>query len=345
MTPPNLLPWRGGREPADRVPPAVPQPISVEDTYASSRGEEGGLPLPEPMPPEAIFSDDLPRLPSGTVVGERYKIEDVIGEGGVSVVYRCSHSFLRKDVAIKVLRPELATMPPVVERFHREARSVAQLDHPNIVRVIDFGKSNTGSLFLVMDLIEGVSLADEIEREGYLAPTAAVRVVVSILTGLEHAHGRGVIHRDLKPDNIMLVATESGPTEVKILDFGIAKLGDVEIGSRPITEAGMVFGTPRYMSPEQAAGEPVDHRSDLFAVGIILYQLLSGQLPFDGDTTVQILRRVLTQPAPRLRVNGLPSVTSEALADVVALALAKSPEQRYPSARKMREALQACFPL
>ena len=313
--------------------------------YGSEESEDIGLPLPEPLPPEAIFTTEVPRLPAGTVIGERYKIEEVIGEGGVSVVYRCSHSFLRKDVAIKVLRPELASMPPVVERFHREARSVAQLDHPNIVRVIDFGKSSSGSLFLVMDLIEGTSLADQLEREGWLAPTNAVRIAISILTGLEHAHSRGVIHRDLKPDNIMILGAETGPAEVKILDFGIAKLGDVEIGSRPITEAGMVFGTPRYMSPEQAAGEPVDHRSDLFAIGIILYQLLSGQLPFDGETTVQILRRVLTQPAPRLMVNGLPSTTSEALADVVARALAKNPEERFPSARVMREALQSCFPL
>ena len=325
----------------------APEPEVDDDgaVFGDDDAETDGLPLPEPLPPEAIFGDEVPRLPSGTIIGERYKIEEVIGEGGVSVVYRCSQIFLRKDVAIKVLRPELATMPPVVERFHREARSVAQLDHTNIVRVIDFGKSSAGSLFLVMDLIDGISLADEIDREGYLAPTSAVRIVISILTGLEHAHNRGVIHRDLKPDNIMLVARDSGPTDVKILDFGIAKLGDVEIGSRPITEAGMVFGTPRYMSPEQAAGEPVDHRSDLFAVGIILYQLLSGQLPFDGETTVQILRRVLTQPAPRLKVNGLPGATSEALADVIALALAKNPEERYPSARTMREALQACFPL
>ena len=333
--------------PSDFGGPALGADGSAHPSAAASsaEAEDETLPLPEPLPPDAIFSDDVPRLPVGTVLGERYRIEDVIGEGGVSVVYRCSHSFLRKDVAIKVLRPELATMPPVVERFHREARSVAQLDHPNIVRVIDFGKSNSGSLFLVMDLIEGVSLADQIEREGWLVPTSAVRLVISILTGLEHAHGRGVIHRDLKPDNIMIVGVENGTTEVKILDFGIAKLGDVEIGSRPITEAGMVFGTPRYMSPEQAAGEPVDHRSDLFAVGIILYQLLSGQLPFDGETTVQILRRVLTQPAPRLRVNGLPNATSEALADVVDQALAKNPEDRFPSARTMREALQACFPL
>ncbi|MEM7674618.1 MAG: serine/threonine-protein kinase, partial [Myxococcota bacterium] len=166
----------------------------------------GDLPAPEPLPPEAVspealFTGEVTRLPAGAVIGERYKVEGVIGEGGVSVVYRGSHSFLRKDVAIKVLRAELATLPPVVERFHREARSVAQLDHPNIVRVIDFGKTSTGSLFLVMDLIEGISLAEQIEKEGWLAPTNAVRIVSSILTGLEHAHGRGVIHRDLKPDN------------------------------------------------------------------------------------------------------------------------------------------------
>ena len=347
VEPPSLFPDEEVTYPAER-PAFIPVEPEVDDgtVYGIDENDDvAGLPLPEPLPPEAIFTDDVPRLPAGTVVGERYKIDEVIGEGGVSVVYRGSHSFLRKDVAIKVLRPELATMPPVVERFHREARSVAQLDHPNIVRVIDFGKSASGSLFLVMDLIEGISLADQIEREGWLAPTNAVRITISILTGLEHAHSRGVIHRDLKPDNIMIVGAETGPAEVKILDFGIAKLGDVEIGSRPITEAGMVFGTPRYMSPEQAAGEPVDHRSDLFTVGIILYQLLSGQLPFDGETTVQILRRVLTQPAPRLRLNGLPSATSEALADVVAQALAKNPEERFPSARTMREALQGCFPL
>lgn len=278
-------------------------------------------------------------LRPGDVIQDRYRVIDELGRGGMSIVYRAEHTLLLKDVAMKLLRPELSMLKNVVERFQREARSVCRLDDPNIVRVTDFGRTKDGLLYLVMDLIDGRSLASLLDAEGRMTPDQAIPLVDQILSGLEHAHRFEIVHRDLKPENIMLVERDDQRL-VKILDFGIAKLGNAD--QKSITQAGTVFGTPRYMSPEQAAGEPVDHRTDLYTVGVILYQLLTGRVPFEGDSTVQLLAKVLTQDPPPLQVQGARESTRQALEQVVFQALAKEPEDRFASARAFRRALEAC---
>lgn len=285
---------------------------------------------------------DAPQaLEPGALVGDRYRVLDMIGQGGVSVVYRAEHILLGKEVALKVLRPELSGMRLAVDRFRREARSLCQLDHPRIVRVTDFGRAENGALFLVMELFRGESLYSLLQRHGPLPPELALSLADQVLSGLAHAHERGVVHRDLKPENIMVVRTVHG-IEARILDFGIAKLAG-EDGVDPLTRAGAVFGTPRYMSPEQAAGDPVDHRTDLYTVGVLLYELLTGRVPFDGDTTMQILSRVLTLPPPPLGVTFALPELGEALERVVARALAKDREERFSSAEQLRRELYACW--
>ncbi len=301
-------------------------------------------PLRDVTPPEIATTGDVlggsETLKAGDVIGDRYRVIDELGEGGMSVVYRVEHMLLLKQMALKLLRPELSSLPSVVERFQLEARSVCQLDDPNIVRVTDFGRQPNGSLYLVMDYLEGESLAARLRHQGQLAPMTAVDVAVQILSGLSHAHRFGVVHRDLKPENIMLVP-KFDRTQVKILDFGIAKLAAREEAdsAKPITQAGTVFGTPRYMSPEQASAEPVDLRADLYAVGVILYECLSGQPPFDGPSAVKILAKVLTEDPPRLNLSEPNKRVGTEIEAVVMRALEKEKEDRFPTADAFRAAL------
>lgn len=331
---------------------ATPRQGPPQDSSPASRG----LPVSrkpaarpsddrEVTPPEVASTADVlqasdPGLKPGDVIGDRYRVLDELGEGGMSVVYRVEHTLLLKKMALKLLRPELSSMPSVVERFQLEARSVCQLDDPNIVRVTDFGRQPSGSLYLVMDYLEGESLAARLRREGQLDVRETVDVVAQILSGLAHAHRAGVVHRDLKPENIMLVPKYER-IQVKILDFGIAKLAhrDDEGSAKPITQAGTVFGTPRYMSPEQASAEPVDMRADLYAVGVILYECLCGEPPFDGSSAVKILSKVLTEDPPPLRLQEPTPQEGQALEAVVMKALEKEKEDRFSSALVFREAL------
>ncbi|MGF1510461.1 MAG: protein kinase [Myxococcota bacterium] len=288
-------------------------------------------------PPVALDPPDEDRtsLRAGDVIQDRYRVIEELGRGGMSIVYRAEHMLLLKRVALKLLRPELCLLPNVVERFQREARSVCRLDDPNIVRVTDFGRTEDGLLYLVMDLIEGESLAGFIAEHGPVPVAQATGVVRQILSGLAHAHSFEIVHRDLKPENIMLV--QGRRLQVKILDFGIAKLGGTDHQS--ITQAGTVFGTPRYMSPEQAAGESVDHRTDLYTIGVILYQLLTGHVPFDGESTVQLLAKVLTQAPPTMEFEADSPAIRDHLRAVTMKALAKEPEDRFTSAKAFLEAL------
>jgi serine/threonine-protein kinase len=258
----------------------------------------------------------------------------------MSVVYKVEHTLLLKHMALKLLRPELSSLPSVVERFQQEARSVCQLDDPNIVRVTDFGRQLDGSLYLVMDFLEGESLANRLRRDGKIPPVEAVDIGAQILAGLAHAHMSGVVHRDLKPENIMLVP-RFDRIQVKILDFGIAKLAhrDTVESAKQLTQAGTVFGTPRYMSPEQASAERVDLRADLYAVGVILYECFGGQPPFDGPSAVKILSRVLTEAPPPLNLTVPTPKEGRLLEAVVMKALEKEKEDRYPSAFAFRDAL------
>ncbi len=284
-------------------------------------------------------NDDRGELRVGDVIQERYRVIEELGRGGMSIVYRAQHMHLLKEVAVKLLRPELSMLQNVVERFQREARAVCRLESPHIVRVTDFGRTEDGLLYLVMDLIEGGSLSGLVHRHQRVPVKQAIDLVTQILAGLVHAHQSEIVHRDLKPDNIMLLGPAGAP-QVKILDFGIAKLGGSS-DSASITQAGTVFGTPRYMSPEQAAGEPVDHRTDIYTVGVILYQLLTGRVPFEGDSTVQLLAKVLTQTPPPMEVDSPDPAVREELTRIAFKALAKEAADRFSSAVAFKRALEA----
>ncbi len=251
----------------------------------------------------------------------------------MGTVYRVEQTMMHTSMAMKVLRPELSNTEEMEKRFEREARASARLDSPHIVRANDFGRAEDGTLFLVMELIEGETLMRRIARKK-LDVEEALEITAQILDGLAHAHAHDVIHRDLKPGNIMLVGAD--PPVVKILDFGLAKLlaGD---DSR-LTQVGMVYGTARYMSPEQASAGEIDHRSDLYSVGVILYLLLTGHPPFEGSES-EILRAHLGQPPPPLGLSIGDTEREAAIERLVRKALAKAPEARFQDATELRAAV------
>lgn len=278
-------------------------------------------------------------LPIGTLISGRYEIVGTpLGEGGMGVVYPGKQHPIGREIAIKVLRPELARSLEAVKRFLREARAASLLKHPNIVTVHDFGQSPDGLLFMVMELVTGQSLGDLLLNEGDLAPERAVAITVQALYALEEAHSQGVVHRDLKPENIRLMPTAGNPDFVKVLDFGLAKiLGDQ--GQTKLTADGSVMGSPRYMAPEQARGQQVDVRADLYAMGVILYEMLSGRPPFVSDSLMEVLVAQMSEPPPPIRSLELRRTIPPALEDVVDKALAKSREERFQTSAEMRDGL------
>ncbi|HEY7370923.1 MAG TPA: protein kinase [Polyangia bacterium] len=274
----------------------------------------------------------------GTVVGERYRIVSRIGIGGMGAVYRVEHTMMRRDLAIKVLLPELGGKEEFSRRFEREAESASRLTHPNIISVTDFGHTPEGSLFLVMEFLAGQSLSEAIAA-GSMPTARALSIIRQILRGLEHAHAAGVVHRDLKPENIMLVERDGQPDVVKILDFGIAKVTQPQSGGEALTQAGVIFGTPEYLSPEQALGEAVDARADIYAAGVILYEMLAGRRPFENEDKVKIISMHLSHAPPRLR-DANPSVDVPLpLEQAIMQSMEKSREHRFATATAFLQAL------
>ncbi len=277
----------------------------------------------------------------GQLVGERYRIVSRIGIGGMGAVYRAEHTMMRRDLAIKVLLPELSGKDEFARRFEREAESASRLDHPNIITVTDFGRTAEGSLFLVMEFLAGTSLSEAIAG-GPMPPARALAIERQILRALDHAHAAGVVHRDLKPENIMLIERDGQTDVVKILDFGIAKVTEPQNGGsgrEALTQAGVIFGTPEYLSPEQALGEAVDARADIYAAGVILYEMLAGRRPFESEDKVKIISMHLAHAPPRIRdVN--PNVQLPLpLEQAVLQALEKSRENRFATAAAFLQAL------
>jgi serine/threonine-protein kinase len=268
----------------------------------------------------------------GATLGGRYRILRAIGEGGMGVVYEAEHELIEKRVALKVLRDAFTRRPDVVERFRQEAKSASKIGHPNIVDVSDFGETPTGASYIVLEMLKGEDLADVLSRECALAPTRAVLIVHQVAKALDAAHKKNIIHRDLKPENIYLVARDGQPDFVKVVDFGVAKMGDIEsLGNRKLTRTGMIFGTPEYMSPEHAGGKALDHRVDIYALGVILYELLTGRVPFEGDNFMEVLAKHGHDPVPPLREVNPGTRVSPELERALFRALEKDPERRYRS--------------
>ncbi|AUX40142.1 uncharacterized protein SOCE26_015390 [Sorangium cellulosum] len=265
----------------------------------------------------------------GTTFDHRYKIERLLGEGGMGYVYLARHKVIDKRVAVKVLRAELARDREIFERFVQEARAASSIGNPHIVDISDFGDLPDGSTYFVMEYLEGVSLAQIIDSPNELPMDKVCHIALQLSAGLAAAHEAGIIHRDLKPDNVFVVSRGSDPSFVKILDFGIAKVSTST--TTKLTRAGAVFGTPHYMSPEQAAGAPIDHRTDIYSLGVMLYELVSRQLPFNADNFMGILtQHMYKAPVPIRALVGGPDCPP-GLEAVILKCLSKKPESRYQS--------------
>ncbi len=278
------------------------------------------------------------------MIGERinnYEVRSIVGEGGMGAVYLAEHPFMGRKAAIKVLRPELAQDRGLVERFMNEARAANAIHHPNIIDIIDVGLLPSGVPYLMMEFLEGESLAKRIER-GRLPVAEAVDVATQTASALQAAHGKEIVHRDLKPDNLFLVPDDGRPfgARVKVLDFGIAKLRGELSGGGAKTQTGSVMGTPPYMSPEQCRGitEEIDHRTDVYALGIILFEMLVGAPPFMSPGWGDIVLMHVTKPVPPPRAKN-PAIPAE-LEAVILKALAKPPDDRWQSMNELDAALR-----
>lgn len=282
----------------------------------------------------------------GQRIANRYLVIKKLGEGGMGDVFLGEHEDIEKRLALKVLKHEYSARPDVVARFKQEAVSASRIKHPNVLDVFDFGQLDDGRFFLAMELLEGRDLADALATERVLAPVRGLRIGLQVCRALAVAHSKGVIHRDMKPENVFLVQTSDGEELVKIVDFGIAQLrslGEDEdrSGQRKLTKTGMIFGTPEYMAPEQAAGKKIDHRVDVYATGIIMFELFASRVPFYGETFMAVLTAHMTEPAPPIRSVNPNTPISPELERAIMRALEKKPDDRYKSMADFAEALLA----
>jgi len=270
----------------------------------------------------------------GSVIDDRYEIGDVIGEGGMGVVYSARHRALGKRFALKALRKDLARDHEIAARFMQEARTAASISHPGLVEITDFGTLPSGQPFFVMELLEGQSLAQLVRRGGPVPAARAIEIVRQIAEALGAAHERSIVHRDLKPDNIHISPGVAGRDHVTIVDFGLAKV----IGASRLTRAGMVFGTPHYMSPEQAQGDVTDHRADIYAVGVVMYEMFTGRVPFEADSYMGVLtKHMYMAPTPPSQLVGIEKLG--VLEDIILRCLEKKPDHRYQTLRELNRDL------
>ncbi len=260
----------------------------------------------------------------GQTIDQRYLVESLLGEGGMGLVYRVTHTRLNKPLAMKVLRRENTRDPEVLARFRREAESASNIGNQHIIDISDFGELSDGSTYFIMECLEGLDLIDAIDSVGRMPEERALHIAIQVCRALGAAHDAGITHRDLKPENVFLIRRNEVEDFVKVLDFGIAKVGN---DPNRLTRAGEVLGTPHYMSPEQCEGKGVDHRTDIYALGVLIYEMVTGHVPHDADTMMGILtKHMYEEPIP-------PSVrvphVSEELEMLVMRCLEKRPERRY----------------
>jgi serine/threonine-protein kinase len=280
----------------------------------------------------------------GQFVGGRFLVQAKLGEGGMGAVYQAEQVAMKRPIALKVLHPHLSQDPQLIERFHREAAASSRLNHPNTITVHDFGQTDDGTLYIAMEFVEGRNMGDLVEQGGAMAWPRVVGIGLQIAESLADAHAAGIVHRDLKPDNVMLIDRAGQNDFVKILDFGIAKMAEASEGGdkrKALTKTGMIFGTPQYMSPEQIRGAGVDHRTDIYALGVILYQILTGSLPFHAENPMGMLTKHLMEP-PRPLAQALPGISCPPqLEALVMRCLEKDQNQRFQSMNEIVQVLSS----
>lgn len=331
-----------------RAPKVVPKPTPQTDEPDSGNirrcskcGERYPLSFkvcPQDATPLEIISQDGGDPLIGEVFGDCYRIVAVLGQGGTARVYEAAHTRLsKKRFAVKLLLPEHAVRASLVKRFEREAEAASRVQHANVLEVLDVHRTRSGTPYIVAEYLDGEELGNLLDRVGKLEPPAAVRVARQVCQGLNASHAAGIVHRDMKPENVFLVGDPSNPT-AKVIDFGISKLVD-ESEDEKLTRTGSIMGTPTYMPPEQARGAKVDHRADVYGVGAILYRALTGARPFPQKEALRVLSAVMNDEPPRPR-SVEPSVP-EALELVIERAMAKDPEDRYASVAAMDADLAA----
>ena len=314
--------------------------------------EMSDLGLPEdismqvPVFPEA---SDVNSIPSGQldahqdhlvgqVLDERYRIDSVLGVGGMGTVYKAYHLLMEREVALKILAPYYSQNPQMIRRFKREGLVISKLSHPNIVTVFDYGETSAG-LYLVMEYLQGLTLRQVLDACERMTPKLAVDLMKQVVGALEHSHAAGIIHRDIKPANIFLLPRYDGSYTAKLLDFGVAKL-KVPGDEHTMTQASGVLGTPKYMAPEQVRTSAAHPSVDLYSIGIILYEMLAGHVPFDGEHPLGILMDHQNKPVPALELSGGLLVSAGKLPQIALRCLEKKPRRRYESSSRLLEALQ-----
>lgn len=277
------------------------------------------------------------------LLGGQFRVLEKIGTGGMGSVYKAEQPAMNRMVAIKILHPKLAGRKDLTSRFRREARAMSQLTHPNTVKVFMYGElEDDGSLYIVMEMLEGRNLNQTVRKEGPITVERAIPILIQVCGALQEAHDLGIVHRDLKPENIFLCKQGGISDYPKVLDFGLAKVTERQMqpGSVILTQEGMVFGTPEFMSPEQAQGKTLDARSDIYSLAVILYEVLTGKLPFTARTPMEYIQKHVTDPIIPLSERVPDRKFAKGLDDVLAKALQKQPDNRFQTAGEFGEALR-----